>query len=175
MYRLAQQDCLKADLHRQDRPPGRLPRFTKDRESRLMIGRDRTRIVRVRICCDNRDSCGKHPSKMLRDKGRAVPTPDHIWLTNELVDAPRSRRKGIERVILPTVNSVILDICKRAFCKRNDPSSDSCVFQFFVRAWLIGIPPFANMRVRLPFRDHSKIFRRHLAKSISVLGKHGQG
>ncbi len=44
------------------------------------------------------------------DEGRAVPSLDHVRLTNELVDAPRPLWKSEEGMICPAMDRVVLDM-----------------------------------------------------------------
>ncbi len=80
-------------LHQDSSAPARLLRFACDGESRLLIGANRARIVRVWISADHGRVRRKQTVAVFPDESCAVAATEHLRLTNILVDSSRSGRQ----------------------------------------------------------------------------------
>ncbi len=163
---------LAVHRHGKDQAPRGLLRWTSPREARLFTGRDRSGVIRMRIRRDHRSAFVEQPSYVLSNECGPVPLPDHVRLTNELVDASRALRKVEEVMIVPTMYGVVLDEREGSALQFDDPFRDTRIIEGFELIPLQRIPPLENVRTGSPGPKQIEIGGVRRAELISVVKGH---
>ncbi len=166
------QSCLPPRSHWQYRAPFGLPSWSCRFETQLRVDRDGSFIVRVRIGSNHRCAFLKKRPHSHSDKRGSMADADHSRVSDELVNSSRPFGKTCKMVVLPSVHSVVLHERERPLCARNDPTGDPRISQISFVIRLIRVPPFADVRVRLPCRKQSEIIQGRSAKTVLFLRNH---
>ena len=157
--------------HWQNQAPRRFLRWSRRFETQFRVDRNCPSVFRVRIGCDNgntRIKKGPHPRA---DKRGSMPDTDHFGVSDVLVNSPRPIGKFGKMMIFPAMHGIVLHEGKGALIRRDYPARYPRIAYVFLIVGFIRVPPFANMRMRLPLDQQIEIIDCRLTKFVSS-GRH---
>lgn len=133
-------------LHGQDHAPFRRKRLPGDDKTQPLIDRDGAVVFRAWVGCQHRHPGLKKLLHALPDQSLAMTLPDHSGLADELVDAPGRRGQMRKVMLIPAMDSIVLQIGKRLIAKQDDPSRHPGIRQIILVKRIVMAPPTTDMR-----------------------------
>jgi hypothetical protein len=111
----------------------------------------------MRIDGDYGNASAKQFVHPLLNEGCAMAATDHRWITDILVYPARSRRKVPEMMLFPSMNRIVLHVCKWLAVQFDNPSRNAGITQLLFVERLVIVPPFSDVWEALPRPEQGQV------------------